>query len=159
MWHVGLLHDALEEIVFARHSFMPVCVISLIYFSDEFERCGYGPFEYFLVTTWSSINICIKIYMYMYIYIASSVYVHLSCNYPNANRPFMVPIYTLVRSLPDRITKWLECPSSILGDQRIWTSWSLVKSKQWLKNWYLSLPRQSVSIIRIEQGLVSSVSG
>ena len=62
---------------------------------------------------------------------------------------------------PDKMAKWVEHPSHVLGDRRIWTSQvqTLVKSNKWPKNWYLSLPSQALCIIRIRKGLGGTVSG
>ena len=49
--------------------------------------------------------------------------------------------------------KWVERPSPIFLDREIQTcwGWTLVEPNQWLKNWYLSLPSQVLSIISIGQ--------
>ena len=54
----------------------------------------------------------------------------------------------------DGMTELVERPSLILGDRGILTSQvrNLVESNQWLKNLYLSLPKQVLHIIRIGYG-------
>ena len=55
------------------------------------------------------------------------------------------------------LAEWVEHPPPVLRDWGIGTSCvrTMVGSNQWLKNLYLSLPSQALSIIRIGQGLVN----
>ena len=67
--------------------------------------------------------------------------------------------YCQPRLRPDGMAKWVECPSPILRDQGDSKSLvgTLVESKQWLKNWYLSFPSQVLGIARIGNWWVGSV--
>ena len=67
---------------------------------------------------------------------------------------------TRIHTLVSRVTyctlyRWVQRSITVLGDKEILTSWvrPLVESNQWLKNLYLSVPSQALSIIRIGQGM------
>ena len=103
-----------------------------------------GPTHMYTIT-----RICIDAYVYIY-----PLYVYVYHKYVH------ICVYGMA--------KWVESTPSVLGDQGIWRSrvrvwstwiWTRVESNQWLSNWYLPLPSQALSIIRIGQGLVGSVSG
>ena len=77
---------------------------------------------------------------------------------PTTNRSVHIFLFAAItiRNWPDGMAELVEHPLSCFGWSGIWASWfqNLVESNQWHKDWYLSLPSLTLSIIRIGQGSV-----